>query len=375
MTTPVIPETEAGGLLTIDLAAITSNYTFLRKKAGASECAAVVKADAYGLGAESVAKALWDAGAHTFFVALPCEARIVRAAAPDAVIYVLSGLTPGASAILWDMNARPVLGSVAEIDEWATFCRSNNLDGDAAIHVDTGMNRLGLPLDEAGAIAGRVAEGTLGFKPALVMSHLACADEPGHAHNLRQLDAFTAIRDRFPGVPASLANSAATLTGGDYLFDLSRPGIALYGGNPIPALENPMQPVIRLQARIVQIRPARAGETVGYGATQTLRRPSTLAIVSIGYADGLLRSAGASDTGKGTDAVIAGRRCPFVGRVSMDLSAVDITDLPAGAIKRGDYATIIGDGIGIDDVARAAGTIGYEVLTSLGPRFKRTYMS
>jgi alanine racemase len=308
-------------------------------------------------------------------VALPHEARAVRAAVPGAVIYVLSGLSPGAGPILWDVKARPVLGSVAEIEEWGAFCRSNNLDGDAAIHVDTGMNRLGLSLDEAGLIAERAADGALGFKPALVMSHLACADEPAHALNRRQLDAFTAIRNRFPGVRASLANSSASLTGGDYLFDLCRPGFALYGGNPIPASDNPMKPVVRLQARIVQIRTAAAGETVGYGATQTLRRPSRLAILSLGYADGLLRAAGSSDTSKGTDAVIAGRRWPLAGRISMDLCAVDITDLPAGAVKRGDYATIIGDGIGIDDVARAAGTIGYEILTSLGSRFNRTYKS
>ena len=373
MTTPAISETEAGGLLNIDLAAITSNYTFLRKKTGAAECAAVVKADAYGLGAERVAKALWDANARTFFVALPHEARIVRAAVPGAALYVLSGLAPGAGPILWDVNARPVLGSLAEVEEWAAFCRSNNLGGDAAIHVDTGMNRLGLSLDEARSVADRAADGALGFKPALVMSHLACADEPENPLNRRQLDAFTAIRNRFPGIRASLANSAATLAGGDYLFDLCRPGIALYGGNPITASENPMQPVLRLQARIVQIRTASAGETVGYGATQTLSRTSSLAILSIGYADGLLRAAGASDAVKGTDAVIAGRRCPFVGRISMDLCAVDVTDLPAGTVKRGDYATIIGDGIGIDDVARAAGTIGYEILTSLGTRFRRTY--
>lgn len=373
MTMPAIPEPQAGGLLRIDLAAIASNYALLRKKTGAAECAAVVKADAYGLGAELVAKALWDAGARTFFVALPYEARNLRAALPDAVIYVLSGLAPGAGPTFWDINARPVLGSVAEMEEWAAFCQSNNLDGDAAIHVDTGMNRLGLELSETGPVADRISTGRLGFKPALVMSHLACADEPDHPLNKRQLDVFTAIRKLFPGVPASLANSSATLTGGDYLFDLCRPGIALYGGNPLPASANPMQPVVRLQARIVQIRTTKAGETVGYGATQTLHRQSLLAILSIGYADGLLRAAGSSDKANGTNAVISGRRCPFAGRISMDLCAVDITDLPAGAVKRGDYATIIGDGIGIDDVARAAGTIGYEILTSLGSRYTRIY--
>jgi alanine racemase len=362
-----VPET--GGRLTIDLSAIQSNYRLLSQRAAPAECAAVVKADAYGLGTERVAKALKQAGARTFFVAHPFEARVIRSAAPDAVIYVLNGLTRGTAPVYAEINARPILGSLPEIEEWSAFARANDLSGDAAIHVDTGMNRLGLTLEQAAQFAANKPD----FNIILVMSHLACADEPRHPLNKQQVTAFNHMRDLFPDVPASLANSAATLTGGDLRFDLCRPGIALYGGNPIPSAANSMKPVVRLDARIVQIREAEKGESVGYGATETLLHPSVLAILSLGYADGFLRAAGSSAR-KGASVVIAGRKCPLVGRVSMDLVVADITDLPVGSVARGDFATVLGDGITIDDFAQAAGTIGYEVLTRLGPRFTRTYV-
>ncbi len=264
-----------------------------------------------------------------------------------------------------------MLGSLPEIEEWSAFARANSIPGEAALHIDTGMNRLGITLKEAESLA---QQRHLDFTLSLVMSHLACADNPDHRANVRQLGAFQTAAALFPGVPASLANSAATLTGGPLRFDLCRPGIALYGGNPFSARENPMQPVVKLEARVIQIRTAEAGDKVGYGAAETLSKPTVLAVLSIGYADGLIRAAGSSDAHKGADAVIAGTRCAFVGRISMDLTAVDITSLPPGSVAPGDMATIVGDGITIDELGGAAGTLGYEVLTRLGPRFARTYI-
>ena len=367
------PEIETGGRLTIDLAALKSNWRLLDARAGRAECAAVVKADAYGIGIEPAGRALWEAGARTFFVAHPFEARAVRAELPDAVIYVLGGLPPGGAQAFADIDARPVLGSLPEIDEWARFAESNDLVGEAAIHVDTGMNRLGLALGEADEIAERFSDGNLGFRPSLIMSHLACGEDPKHPLTQRQIEAFAKVASQFRGVPASLANSAATLSGGEFAFDLCRPGIALYGGNP-GGFANPMQPVVRLDARVVQLRRVDEGDSVGYGADEIMLRASVIAILSVGYADGFLRAAGSSDFRKGADAIVAGVRCPLVGRVSMDLIAVDVTALPEGAVSRGDFATLIGDGITVDEVAECAGTIGYEVLTRLGRRFSRVYV-
>jgi alanine racemase len=364
------PDIETGARLTIDLAAIQANYRLLAARAAPAECGAVVKADAYGLGAVSVSKALWNAGARTFFVAHVFEARAVRTALPHSVIYVLSGFSRGAPPALAEIGARPVLGSMDEIEEWSAFVGAGNLPGDAAIHIDTGMNRLGLTFEQASYVAGK----PLGFRPTLVMSHPACADIPDHPANARQLERFEEASGLFPGVAASLANSAATLTGGKMRFDLCRPGIALYGGNPFTSDENPMRPVVKLEAKVVQIRTAEKGESVGYGAMQTVSRPTLLAILSVGYADGVMRAAGSTDMRKGADAVIAGLLCPFVGRISMDLAAVDITSLPAGSVNRGDTATILGDGITIDEFGAIAGTFSYEVLTRLGQRFTRTYI-
>lgn len=351
------PLHETGARLTIDLSALAANWRRLAACAHGAECAAVVKADAYGLGIAEAVPALSRAGVRTFFVAHTVEGIAVRKAAPDAVIYILNGLPSGGGDAMRQHDLRPVLGDPGEITDWQA-----GGSGPAALHVDTGMNRLGLTLDQA-----RRTE----FRPALLMSHLACADTPDHPRNALQLANFHAFRALFPGVPASLANSAATLTGGDYLFDLCRPGIALYGGNPFANRPNPMAPVVRLEARILQVREVPAGEPVGYGAAEVMTRPSRIAILSAGYADGLHRQAGSTDAARGADAIIGGVRCPFAGRISMDLIAVDVTDAPEAA--RGGMAVLLGDGIGVDDYARAAGTIGYEVLTGLGRRYHRVY--
>jgi alanine racemase len=358
----------SNALLTIDLDALAENWRTLARLAAPAECSAVVKANAYGLGIEHAAPALWRAGARTFFVALLEEGVRLRAVLPEATIYVLGGLLPGTEAAFEAHGLRPVLGSLPEIADWAAHGRALAAARPAAIHVDTGMNRLGITVDEAVALGAQGA----GFRPSLVMSHLACADTPAHPLTARQLERFSRAAAAFPGVPASLANSAGVQSGPDFRFDLVRPGIALYGGTAI-AGRAPLKPVVRLEVPIIQVRQGLPGDSVGYGAAQRLARDSRIAVLSLGYADGFLRAFGASDGRPGADAIIAGRRCPLVGRVSMDLTAVDVTDLPEDAVARGDMAVILGDGIGVDELAAHGGTIGYEVLTGLGRRYHRVY--
>jgi alanine racemase len=365
---------EATGLLTVDLAALAANWKTLAMRAGKAHCAAVVKADAYGVGLEPAARALAKAGAETFFVATFDEAARLRALIPAATIYLLNGLNAGSAASVCAIGVRPVLGSMAEIDEWEAHADASGEETPAALHIDTGMNRHGITLAEAEALAPRLVTNEITFKPALVMSHLACADEPSHVLNRQQIETFAAIAKLFPGIPASLCNSAGLLAFPDAHFDLVRPGISLYGGRALNAGENPMQPVVKLQARIVTVREAKSGTSVGYGARLHLARDSRLAIISAGYADGILRAAGSSDNKKGADAIVAGTRCSVAGRISMDLLAIDVTEVPADKVKRGDLVTLLGDGISVDDLAGHARTIGYEVLTSLGPRWKRIYL-
>ncbi len=364
---------ESNGLLTIDLAALTENWKVLAKRAGRAKCAAVVKADAYGVGLEQAAQALVRAGVDTFFVATFDEALRLRTIMPTVTIYLLNGLNPGSAELVCGIDVRPVLGSMAEIDEWEEHADASGEEAPAAIHIDTGMNRHGISLAEAEALAPLLVTAEYTFTPTLVMSHLACADEPSHALNRQQIDAFAKIAQKFPGIPASLCNSAGLLAFPDAHFDLVRPGVALYGGRALNVGENPMLPVVKLQARIVTIRDAAAGSTVGYGARLKLARDSRLAIVSAGYADGIFRAAGSSDNKRGAEAIVAGTRCNIAGRISMDLLAVDITDVPQESVKRGDLVTLLGDGISVDDLADHARTIGYEVLTALGRRWTRIY--
>jgi alanine racemase len=364
-------EAEAGGVVAIDLAAIAANWKRLYGMTIPVECAAVVKADAYGCGIERVVPALNKIGCRTYFVADLAEGRPVRAAAPESVIYVLNGLMPGTAPAFAEANLRPVINSVTELAEWDTFVATNNWREGAALHVDTGMNRLGLTPEEAAAIAPRVHAEGHGF--TLLMSHLACAETPDHPMNDRQIRLFREIRILFRGVPSSLANSAGIFLGGTAHCDLVRPGIALFGGNPIPGQKSAMRPVVELKGRITQVRQLNKGDTVGYGASWTAARPSRLAIVAVGYGDGYFRSAAAAKGKAPANVTIAGKQCPLIGRVSMDLLAVDVTELPAGVARRGEFATLIGGDIGIDEFGAACGTIGYEVLTNLGKRYHRTY--
>lgn len=363
---------ESPALLIADLAAVRSNYRALRAMARGAECAAVVKANAYGLGAGEIVKALLSEGSNTFFTATLAEARAVRAAAPGAVLYVLGGLFAGTEAEFAALGARPVLNSLAEIGEWALFCAARGEPLPAAIHIDTGMNRLGLGPAEAAALA-KDHGAMRAFELSLIMSHLACADEPDHAKNRGQLAAFRTLSAMLPCAPLSLANSAGIFLGPDYHGDLVRPGIALYGGNPFSAAPNPMRPVAYLYGRIAQIREAEAGETVGYGARRTLARRTRIATVPVGYADGYFRALGSSDAAEGAAAYLEDYRLPILGRVSMDLIAFDVTDVPERLAWRGAWIELLGARVTVDALAAKAGAIGYEVLTSLGARYERVY--
>jgi alanine racemase len=361
----------ACGRVTIDLGALANNWRMLARRAETAAAAAVVKADAYGIGLEPAARALAEAGCQTFFVALADEGLRLRAVVRNAIIYVLDGFLAGAAEAFAAARLRPVLSSLQEIAEWAAFRRDGGANLRAAIHVDTGMNRLGLTPGEARRLAQN-AELLAAIAPDLILSHLACADTPNHPMNRKQLAAFRAVRVLLPDIPASLANSAGIFLGSDYHFDLVRPGIGLSGGEAVAGMPSATRPVATLEARILQVRDARPGDKVGYGATETVGRPSRIAVVGAGYADGYHRRAGSSDARPGARAYLRGRYAPLVGRVSMDLIAIDVTDI-AGA-ERGDWVELFGPNISIDEVARNAETIGYELLTGLGRRYARTYI-
>jgi alanine racemase len=360
---------EAGGVLTVDLAALVANWRALSRRAMPSECAGVIKANGYGCGIEPVATALARAGCKTFFVADLSEARRVREVAPEATIYVLNGLIPGTPSVYAELRARPVIGSMVELAEWDAFVAGTQWRGGAALHVDTGMNRLGISANDAAALAPRIRSENHGI--TLLMSHLACAEDTQHPLNQRQISLFREVRMLYRGIPSSLANSSGIFLSDNAHCDLVRPGVALYGVNPTPGRPNPMRPVIDLKARVVQVRAVPRGETVGYSAGWTSKRASRIAVVAVGYGDGYLRASGSSDETPGGSAIAAGTRCPIAGRVSMDLLAVDVTEAPE--VRRGDFITLIGDELGLDEVATAAGTIGYELLTSLGQRYHRVY--
>ncbi|MFQ5467933.1 MAG: alanine racemase [Kiloniellaceae bacterium] len=361
----------AGAILTVDLAAVRANYRRLCAELGGVECAAVVKANAYGLGLARVAPALARAGASTFFTAQlgeAIEARVaLGAACPKALIFVLNGAAAGPAADFIAHDAWPVLNSLGEVDAWAAAGRAAGRPLPAALHVDTGMSRLGLPDDELEALAVDPAR-LEGIDPRLVMSHLACAEARANPLNEAQRRGFVAARARLPAAPASLANSSGIFLGAAYGFDLARPGAALYGVNPTPDAPSPVCQVIRLQGRILQVRAIDAPRTVGYGATHRAPGPIRVATVAVGYADGYLRSL----SGRG-HAWVGARRVSVIGRISMDLITLDVTDVPEPDTRPGGLVDLIGPREDVDTVAAAAGTIGYEILTSLGARYHRVY--
>ena len=347
----------AGGVLTVDLFRLQENWRSLARLVAPAECSAAVKAGAYGLGLGPCASALWQAGCRTYFVALPQEGANLRRILPEARILVLAGLLPGLTDFYREHLLEPVLASAEEIAEWTQSAPG----APGALQVDTGFNRLGLSPAEARRLGG--------FRPSLLLSHLACGDDPDSPMNGRQLALFRSLRPLFPDVPASLANSPGIFLSPNFHFDLVRPGLALYGCNPLLDRPNPMLPVVHLRAMLLQIRAVDVGETVGYGAEWKASRPSRIGILSAGYHDGLRRSLAGGPAG----VYIGGRFAPIAGRVSMDLMAVDLTEVPPGLVKRGDWVELIGEHATVEKVAAWAGTIPYEVLTGLGSRYARVY--
>lgn len=379
MSAGIIPRGQASAVLTIDLGALVDNWRFLRDRTHPAECAAVVKANAYGQGIEQVVPALARAGCRSFFVAHVSEGLRVRAVLPEAAgpcrVFVLNGPLQDAALIpcLAEHGLIPVIGSMLELRLWLES--ATPLPG--ALHVDTGMNRLGFAgIEGAREIADGIRAAGQEARIKLVMSHFVTAEERGHPLNDTQIARFAAIARLFPGVPKSLANSSGIFMDDCPPYDLVRPGYALYGGNPVPGQPNPMQPVVRLQARILQTRWIEPGETVGYGARWRARRRSHLATLGIGYGDGFPLAAGRKDgQSGGADAIVHGQRCPIVGSVSMDLIVIDVTDVSDGAITVATEAELLGTSIGIDELGASSGTFGYEILTSLGQRYHRAYLN
>jgi len=348
----------SAGRLTIDLDALRENWRRLASQAAPAECGAVVKANAYGTGIEVAAPALFQAGCRTFFVAHVGEGARARAAlGPSPRIFVLNGFEAGAEVPDYARaDLTPVIGSAEELARWEA-------DKPFALHVDTGMNRLGFRL--AGLDSARSA------RPALLMSHFVSAEAAADPINARQIAAFEQARALFPGVSASLANSSGIFLAQRPHYDLVRPGYALYGGNPTPGRENPMRAVVTLEIAIQQTRWIEAGESCGYNGRWTAKRRTRLATLLVGYADGLPYSAGSSDAAPGPEVRIAGRLCPLVGRLSMDLAIADVTDLSEAEVRPGTRAEFFGPNVPLDLFAAKSGTIGYTVLTGLGRRYAR----
>ena len=368
-----IAEALAGGRLTIDLGALVANYRLLAARSAPAEAGVTIKADAYGLGMDRVAPVLWDAGARSFFVAIASEGVALKRLLPKATVYLLHGVTPASVEAVRDAGLVPSLGSPLAVKLW----REAGNGQPCALHVDTAMNRLGLTLDEASALA---SDGMDGLNATLLMTHFACADDPDHSKNTSQIDSFNAAKALFPLQKTSLQNSAGIFLGTRAVSDVTRMGIALYGGEAVNDVVNPMRVVVTAQARVMHVRTAKAGETVSYGATVTLARDTRIAVTSVGYADGFHRAGSGAGvplrrTGiAGGNGFIAGGRVPIIGRITMDQTMFDVTDLPDGAVNADDWIELFGPNIALDEAARAAGTIGYELLTGLGRRYARRYV-
>jgi alanine racemase len=355
--------------LTVRLGSLAANFREALRRSAPAAVAPVIKANAYGMGLAPVAHALVNAGADTFFVARLEEGIAIRELLPRERIFVLDGIGDGAASALLSHALTPVLNSLEEIAEWSALARREHRELDAALQIDTGMNRSGLSHQELAEVAGDVRHSLAGINLVLVMSHLARADEPDREMNWDQLARFRAALALLPPAPASFAASAGIELGRDYLFDMVRPGIGIYGGNPIVSRLNPYRTVAVLSGRILQVRAIQEGDTVGYGAGFTATRPSVIATVAAGYADGLMRVI--AQRGR---AAISGYYVPYAGRISMDLTILDVSNVPEHALKRGTEVEFMGDTVTLEELADAAGTITHEILASIGPRAQRHYV-
>lgn len=360
----------AGGRLRIDLDALGANYLTIARRGGGVRAGAVVKADAYGLGADAAASHLAQLGCRDFFVAILSEALALQPNLPsEARLYVLNGLPPGAEALCADAGIQPVLNSLEQARRWQAVVRDRQPHPAAALQIDSGMSRLGMfeaEVETLAADAGFLADAPL----SLVMSHLACAEDTDGEANSRQHAAFHRLADRLgASVPRSLGNSAAAFHPRDLRGDLVRPGLALYGAQPSREAEGQLRPVVSLDARVLQLRSIPAGTGVGYGLTYVADAPRRIATLSVGYADGWPRAL--SGVGRAWFGDIP---LPILGRVSMDSMVVDVSDLPEGALSEGDFVELIGPRQSLDQVAATAGITAYELLTGFGRRLERVYL-
>ena len=356
-----------GAVLTVDLDAVAANWRLLRDRVAPAACAGVIKANAYGMGAAHVIMALYRAGCRTFFVAHIGEGMALRILLPDVDLHILNGPLPGTEGEFEKHRLIPVLNSLGAVELWSRYARRLGKRLERGLHVDTGMSRLGLPADELQTLSDDTAR-LDGIDLAYVMSHLACADDPDHPLNPQQLADFRAAQAMLPAAPASFTNSSGIFLGPDYHFDVARPGICLYGGAP-SAGPNPMAQVVQLQGKILQVRQIDTPRTVGYGATWKAPRPTRIATVAVGYADGYLRSLSNSASG-----FVGDVRVPLVGRVSMDLITFDVSGVAEHLVRPGMAIDLIGPHYPIDAAAADAGTISYEIITSLGARYHRAYV-
>ena len=360
VTIPIIPP--GPGRLTVNLDALARNFHKLRTAGAPGECGAVIKANAYGLGVEPVARRLLAEGCRRFFVASAGEGVELRGILPEANIYVFEGVLPGREDALLGANLTPVLNSIEQIERWRTVARSRR----CVVHIDTGMSRLGLSAAEVKRASAERLLDEIDLE--YVITHLACADEPSHPLTSEQIQRFDALRAQLPEAKTSIGSSPGILLEASCRGDLVRPGIALYGANPFVSGDNPMETVATLEGMILQIREVAAPVTVGYGASYTVNPPARLATVGAGYADGYPRAL----SNRGV-AFLAGTEVPVVGRVSMDLITLDVSAAPPERARPGEFVELVGPNVLLDDVAHAAGTISYEILTGLGRRWERRY--
>jgi alanine racemase len=355
----------------IDLQAVASNYKKLVNISKSGQCAAVIKADAYGLGAEALTPTIANQGCQTFFTAYIDEGISLRKTLKqmnhNARIYVLNGFFPKCESLFVEHDLTPVLCTVEQIHLWQAHARTLNRPLAAALHVDTGMRRTGIPYHDFWNLID-TPDTFQGIALSLIISHLACSDHLNHPHNERQLEKAKKIHERLPTVPFSLSNSGGIFLSSDYHFNLTRSGMAIYGMNPTPYKENSMAPVLSLWSRIYQVQDVNEGQSIGYGQSYYTQAPAKIATLALGYADGYPWQATPESS-----VMISGYPARIVGRISMDLMTVDVTNIPNHLVVPGAWAQVVGDHLSIDEIAKMSKTIPYEVLLGLGKRFHRVY--